>query len=113
MARLFLAGLLFAMAAGQLSNPAGFVDIVASYGIGGTALGAIGAAALIACELVAGRSGCRSAPVARGVLREGALLLVSFGGGSTLRGRNARPLRSPPGPCELGVRVNGAVTATP
>lgn len=51
MARLVLAGLLFAMAAGQLSNPAGFVDIVASYRIGGTAFAATGAAELIAGEL--------------------------------------------------------------
>lgn len=51
--RLVLAGLLLAMAAGQLSNPGGFVDIVASYDLGGTAVARVGAAALITGELIA------------------------------------------------------------
>lgn len=53
MPRLVLAGLLVAMAAGQLSNPAAFVDIVASYELGGTAVAATLATALIAGELAA------------------------------------------------------------
>lgn len=52
-ARLALAALLFAMAAGQLSDLSGFVDIVASYGLGGTAVAGLAAAALIAGEVAA------------------------------------------------------------
>jgi hypothetical protein len=52
-ARLALAALLFAMGAGQLSNVSGFVDIVASYGLGGTAVAGFAAAALIAGEVAA------------------------------------------------------------
>lgn len=52
-ARLALAALFFTMAAGQLSNLSGFVDIVASYGIGGTAVAGFAATALIAGELTA------------------------------------------------------------
>lgn len=52
-ARLTLALLLFTMAAGQLSNPSGFIDILASYGIGGTALAGLAATALIVGEVTA------------------------------------------------------------
>jgi hypothetical protein len=52
-ARLALAALLFAMAAGQLSDLPGFVDIVASYGLGSTAVAGLAAAPLIAGEFAA------------------------------------------------------------
>lgn len=52
-ARMALAALLFAMAAGQLSNLSGFVDIVASYGLGGTAVAGFAAALLVGGELTA------------------------------------------------------------
>lgn len=52
-ARLALAALFFAMAAGQLNNPSGFIDIVSSYGLGGTTLAGLAATALIAGELTA------------------------------------------------------------
>jgi hypothetical protein len=52
-ARLALAALFVAMAAGQLSNLPGFIDIVASYGVGGTSVAGIAAAALITGELTA------------------------------------------------------------
>lgn len=52
-ARMALAALFFAMAAGQLSDLSGFVDIVASHGIGGTTVGWLAATALIAGELTA------------------------------------------------------------
>lgn len=52
-ARLALAVLFFAMAAGQLSNVSGFIDIMASYGLGGTPLAGFAATALIAGELTA------------------------------------------------------------
>ncbi len=48
-----LAALLFAMAVGQLSDLSGFVDILASYGIGGTTVARLAATALIAGELTA------------------------------------------------------------
>jgi hypothetical protein len=51
--RLALAGLLLAMAAGQLSDPAGFTEIVRSYSVG-TAMAPALAALLIAGELAAG-----------------------------------------------------------
>lgn len=52
-ARLALAALFFTMAAGQLSDLSGFVDIVASYGIGGTTVASLTATGLIGGELVA------------------------------------------------------------
>lgn len=52
-ARGALAALFFTMAAGQLSNLSGFIDIVASYGIGGTKVAGLAAAGLIAGELIA------------------------------------------------------------
>ncbi len=52
-ARLALAALFFTMAVGELSNPSGFIDIVASYGLGGTTLAGLAATALIAGELTA------------------------------------------------------------
>jgi hypothetical protein len=52
-ARLALAALLFAMAAGQLSDASGFVDIVATYRVGGTGVAGLAAAALIAGEVAA------------------------------------------------------------
>ena len=52
-ARLALAALFFTMATGQLSNVTGFIDIVASYGLGGTTLAGLAATALIAGELTA------------------------------------------------------------
>jgi hypothetical protein len=52
-ARVALAALFFTMAAGQLSNLSGFIDIVASYGLGGTTVAGLAATALIAGELTA------------------------------------------------------------
>jgi hypothetical protein len=52
-ARLALSALLFAMAAGQLSDVSGFVDIVAAYGIGGASAARLTAAVLIAGEVIA------------------------------------------------------------
>lgn len=52
-ARLALAALFLAMAAGQLSNLSGFIDIMASYGLGGTTLASFAATALIAGEVTA------------------------------------------------------------
>jgi hypothetical protein len=52
-ARRILAVLLVAMAAGQLSDVGGFVDIVATYRVGGTLAGVL-ATALIAGEAAAG-----------------------------------------------------------
>lgn len=52
-ARLALAVLLFTMVAGQLSDVPGFVDIVATYGLGGTAAAGLAAVALIAGEVTA------------------------------------------------------------
>lgn len=51
--RLALAGLLMAMAAGQLSDPAGFTTIIRSYSVGAATAPAL-AALLIAGELAAG-----------------------------------------------------------
>lgn len=50
-ARLGLAALLLVMAAGQLSDVTGFVDIMASYGFGATTLAGVVATALITGEL--------------------------------------------------------------
>ena len=52
-ARLTLAALFFTMAAGQLSNLSGFIDIVSSYALGPTTLATLAATALIAGELTA------------------------------------------------------------
>ncbi len=52
-ARLALAALFFAMAIGQLSDLSGFVDIVASYRLGGTTVAGLAAAALVVGELTA------------------------------------------------------------
>lgn len=46
--------LLLAMAAGQLADPVGFRDIVASYRLGGTAAAAVIAGLLVAGEVAAG-----------------------------------------------------------
>ncbi|MGH9187343.1 MAG: MauE/DoxX family redox-associated membrane protein, partial [Acidimicrobiales bacterium] len=55
LARWVLAALVLAMAAGQLSDPSGFVDIVATYRLaGGRTVATIAAALLIGGELVAG-----------------------------------------------------------
>jgi hypothetical protein len=53
-ARRILAVLLVAMAAGQLSDFGGFVDIVATYRAGGNTLAALAAAALIVGQAVGG-----------------------------------------------------------
>lgn len=52
-ARILLAGLLSAMAAGQLSDPGGFADIMSTYGIGGATVASVVAAALVGGELLA------------------------------------------------------------
>lgn len=52
-ARVALAALLFVMAASQLSDPSGFIDIVTSYRIGGAAIAAIVGIALMAGEVTA------------------------------------------------------------
>lgn len=92
-ARLALAALLFAMAAGQLSNVSGFVDIVASYGLGGTAVAGFAGVALIVGE-VAAAAGLvsrdqtrrhRAATVAVGVaLAWGVLMVQAFTRGMVL-----------------------------
>ena len=53
LARFALAALLFAMAAGQVSNPAGFVDILVTYRVGGTAAAVLLALAVVGGELAA------------------------------------------------------------
>lgn len=53
-ARWLLGLLLVAMAAGQLSDPGGFVDIVDDYRIGGTLPAALVASALVLGELIGG-----------------------------------------------------------
>lgn len=54
MARRLLGFLLLAMAAGQLSDLGGFVDILVTYRVGGAAIAGVVAAGLIGGELVAG-----------------------------------------------------------
>lgn len=54
MVRRLLGLLLVAMAAGQLSDIGGFVDIVAGYQVGGAAVAAVIAAGLIGVELAGG-----------------------------------------------------------